>query len=313
MYVIFLDRPDKLKKSSITNNFAFAWKKIKKLYPLHVVTLLVVALAVFAKCLFKGGIDKAFFEQIGYFVANSLLIQSWIPWRDGYYSFNAVSWYLSTSVFSYFAFPWIFRIIQSKNKKRIALLLCVSLGLMVAVSIVLGIGYHFLGWQDAVLKYITYISPVYRLGDFIVGLVAGYFFVSNRKKANSKLYTVIEILIVVILIVQIYLYDGGLFKASYLKFSLFWLPASVLLVYFYACNNGLVSRLLSKCKVLVWLGNISAEAFLIHQICIKAAEYVTKNKVIIALIAFPLTILGTVIWRFIYPKISAKFNKNAKA
>ena len=115
----YLDKSEKTPCPSFMNNLKFARDKIKKLYPLHVVTLLFVALVIFGELILYNGSGTEIAKQGSYFVANALLLQSWIPWRDGYFSFNAVSWYLSTSAFSYFIFLWVFREIQSKDKKRI--------------------------------------------------------------------------------------------------------------------------------------------------------------------------------------------------
>jgi peptidoglycan/LPS O-acetylase OafA/YrhL len=89
-------------------------------------------------------------------------------------------------------------------------------------------------------------------------------------------------------------------------YSLFWLPTSVLCVYLFAVNRGLISRGLSKSKALIWIGNISGEAFLIHQICIKAVEYLTKNKWIVAVVAFIITLIATVVWRWLYGKVQLR-------
>lgn len=180
MTYAYLDRPEKTPKLSLVNNLKFAWGKVKKLYLLHLVTLLFVALIVFGGLILQKGLEEEMAEQAWYFVGNSLLLQSWIPWRDGYFSFNAVSWYLSTMVFSYFLFPWVFQAIQSKDKKRIARLAGFTIGLMVVVAIILGIGRDNWGWTRDIIKWVVYICPLYRAGDFILGLVAGYFFVTIK-------------------------------------------------------------------------------------------------------------------------------------
>lgn len=185
MTYAYLDRPEKTPTPSLRNNLRFAWGKVKKLYPLHVITLLFVALVIFGGLILHKGSGKEIAEQGGYFVANAMLLQSWIPWRDGYFSFNAVSWYLSTSVFSYFIFLWVFRAIQSKDKKRITRLAGITLALMVLVAIILGIGQRSFSWTKALIKWVVYICPLYRAGDFVIGLVAGYIFVSTQKSLNG--------------------------------------------------------------------------------------------------------------------------------
>ena len=137
MTYAYLDRPEKTPIPNLRNNLRFAWGKVKKLYPLHVITLLFVALIIFGELILHKGSGTEIPEQGGYFIANALLLQSWIPWRDGYFSFNAVSWYLSTTAFSYFLFPTVFKVIQSKDKKRIIKLAGIILGLMIFISVII--------------------------------------------------------------------------------------------------------------------------------------------------------------------------------
>ena len=304
MTYAYLDREDKIPRATLKSGLKFAAGKVRKLYPLHIVTLLAVAAMVFGGLILHKAALKEFAEQGAYFVANALLLQSWIPLRDGYFSFNAVSWYLSTTAFAYFLFPWVFRPIQSKKKRSIVILAAVTLGLMAGISVVLGIGQNLFGWSDAFLKWVTYIFPLYRAGDFIIGLVAGYVFVTLRRQPGKALSTVAELVLIAVMTVQVILYVGGLHATNWML-TLFWLPTSVLFVFFFAYGNGILSSLLSKCRPLVWLGNISGEAFLIHQISIKAVEAVSSNKVIVTFGAFALTLVCTVIWRLIYKKVTA--------
>lgn len=298
MTYAYLDRPEKIPSPSLMNNAKFAWQKVKKLYPLHVVTLLFVSLIVFCGLFLHRSSYTEIAEQGAYFIANGLLLQSWIPWRDGYFSFNAVSWYLSTAAFSYFLFPIVFKEVQSKNKKRIVRLVMFTLGLMVIVAIILGIGQQIFGWTNAFLKWVVYICPLYRAGDFIIGLVAGYVFVTHKFAWGGVRCTIAEIIIIALMMVQVVIYGSGAMPTNW-SLTLFWLPTSIICVYLFAVNKGIISRILSKSKALVWIGDISGEAFLIHQICIKAAEYITDNKWFVAIIAFLATLIGIVIWKWL--------------
>ena len=271
-----------------------------------------MALVVFGKLILHKGAGKEIAEQVTYFIANALLLQSWIPWRDGYFSFNAVSWYLSTTAFSYFLFPWIFEAIQSKDKKRKIRLVASTLGSMVIVAIILGIGKQNFGWTKAIIKYIVYICPLYRAGDFIIGLTVGYIFVSAKNVRRKGLHTTIQILVIVLMTVQVFIYSSGISNAINWMLSLFWLPTSVMCVYLFAVNKGAFSKILSKSKVIIWIGNISGEAFLIHQICIKAAECVMRNKWIVAAVSFVATLICTVIWRYLYSMFMQKTSRKKR-
>ncbi|MGN0600657.1 MAG: acyltransferase family protein [Oscillospiraceae bacterium] len=300
----YMDKPEKTPEPGIVNNFRFAWNKIKKLYPLHVFLLLFVAFIVFSGLFLNKASGKEIAEQVAYFVANGSLLQSWIPWREGYFSFNAVSWYLSTSAFSYFIFPWVFKTIQSKKKRRIGTLACATIVLMILIAVILDIGKQYWGWTSAFQKWVTYIFPLYRAGDFIIGLVAGYVFVTENNKKSELFCSVSEIAVIIMMAVQVILYNSGILHNTNWMLTLFWLPTSVVCVYLFAVNKGVVSKFLTESKVLIWIGNISAEAFLIHQICIKAAEYMTENKWIIAVIAFSATFIAALIWQVFNRKIS---------
>ena len=165
MTYAYLDRPEKTPMPSFVNNLKFAKGKVKKLYPLHLIMLLFVALIIFGRLILRKSLGREIAEQGIYFVANLLLLQSWIPWRDGYFSFNAVSWYLSTTVFIYFLFPWVFRIIQSKNRKRIVEVAGLTIGLMVIIAIFLGLGRDSWGGWTKILSngsyiFVRFIVPV---------------------------------------------------------------------------------------------------------------------------------------------------------
>ncbi|MBQ6076233.1 MAG: acyltransferase [Lachnospiraceae bacterium] len=307
----YLDRPEKLPEPGLASHFRFVKGKIRKLYPLHLTALLLVAAVIFAGLFIHKAPGKEIAEQSAYFAANGLLLQSWIPWKEGYFSFNAVSWYLSTLAFSYFVFPWVFRTIQSRDRKRIGMLAGVTLALMIAVSVILGIGKQNWGWTNALLKWVTYICPVYRAGDFIIGLTAGYYFVTVKNTWGKGAGSIAEAAVVAVMTGQVVIRSFGVSNTSNWMLSLFWLPTSVIAVYLFAVNKGILSKTLAGSRALVWIGNVSAEAFLIHQICIKAVEYVTKNKWIVAAAAFVLTMICTVIWRALFRKLQQRPVKNS--
>ena len=307
MTYAYLDRPEKISRPNFVNNAKFVWRKVKRLYSLHVVTLLVVSLAIFGGLILNKASGKEIAEQSAYFIANGLLLQSWIPRRDGYFSFNAVSWYLSTIAFSYFLFPYVFREIQSKDKKRIVRLAVMVIGLMILLAIILGIGQQKLDWTNAVIKWVVYICPLYRAGDFTIGLIAGYVFVMFKNSWGRVSHTAAEIVVIVLMAIQVMIYDSGTVYATNWSLTLFWLPTSVICIYLFAVNKGVLSRALTKNTLLVWIGNISGEAFLIHQICIKAAEFITKDKWLVAVISFSTTLICTVIWRWAEEKILKRY------
>ena len=72
-----------------TFNYAgFIWKRFMKLYPLHLLCLLFYLVVSHSPLDLKV-------------LLNILLLQSWVPDADWYFSCNSVSWFLSSLLFCY--------------------------------------------------------------------------------------------------------------------------------------------------------------------------------------------------------------------
>ena len=86
---------------------AFIFNRLSKVYPLHLLCLSAVLLL-------KTTVSIQDFS-------NLLLLQSWIPLADWYFSGNAVSWCLSDFLFFYAIFPFLY-MYYIKHKKRFELI-----------------------------------------------------------------------------------------------------------------------------------------------------------------------------------------------
>ena len=74
----------------------FFLKRVKKIYPLHILCLI---LAVLISTLIGESLEWT------HLAPNAFLIHSWIPQSSYYFSGNSLSWYLSVMVFCYAMFP----------------------------------------------------------------------------------------------------------------------------------------------------------------------------------------------------------------
>lgn len=289
---------------SIKSNFNNAVKKISKLYPLHLIMIfpmLVLALYTLLKDFSLLGFLK---EIILPLTSNLLLVQAWIPIRSFYFGFNGVAWYLSVTLFLYFVFPWFLKKIKTgwSMKKSIVLIVAV-----IVVQILSAIGFeHLLPEQT---NWFTYIFPIYRAGDFFAGACIGYIFLNERVKADSGKFkaTVMEVLSV--------LFFAGICAAGKyvalpkcLKYSVLFLPGSILLVYILAKEKGVISSFLSL-KPVVELGNLSIYTFLIHQVIINYVWIVCDNKYLVAFISFVVTIALAFAYKLFDKKVIVKLRK----
>lgn len=102
--------------NSARDNVLFVVRKVKRLlYPLHCFAF-VIAMIVYWD---KQRLDSIRHISIWIIKAfsNLFLLQSWFPKSEFYFSFNAASWYLSTSVVLWFVFPYIHKVINKLNGK----------------------------------------------------------------------------------------------------------------------------------------------------------------------------------------------------
>ena len=141
-------------------------RKLQKFYPLHILTLFL-AIPLHYKELFVNPSPIAY----GALGANVLLVQAWVPWESVYFAYNAVSWYLSLTLFLVIATPFIVTLIKKLNVR----LLCGS-AIAVFAFMVIWCG---LLQKTLYAHWLIYILPLIRCLDFFLGGGNAYL----RKKA----------------------------------------------------------------------------------------------------------------------------------
>ena len=270
----------RIKEHGFAYSIRFGVNKIRKLYPLHIVTLLLALLYQFIG--FSGMntvINPVVIRATTVITAaNALLAQSWFSSKAIYFSLNAVSWYLSVSLFLYMMFPFI--LFQMRRYKGISAAVIVIAAAYV-IQIILAysaylIQIHLIQNNDFV-HWFTYIFPLSRLEDFVIGCNLGYIFITAKrdKGISEKLSTWLEfgtlLLIAIQLAAHAFLISipakaaPSVSAENWWGFTVMWTLTSCALVYLFALNKGKVSKLLT-CKALLFIGRLSADAFLIHQL-----------------------------------------------
>ncbi len=248
----------------------FSVKKIGKLYPLHII-MMVAALPFVVRGLTQAFSLHGLVKAGAQVVLNALLLQSWIPKSASYFSLNGVTWYLSICLFLYLMFPFLLKVIQRYQGRTIA---CVSIVAVFCVQF--GIAFLMrnvtvpMSVSDNLAKWVTYICPVFRLGDFFIGCNLGYLFLKRKGSLPIVVASIGEVLVLLALVVSQKIYNGhyGFFSTEWFILTVLYVPTSVVLVYLFATKEGILTWLLTN-RVLITIGNVSASAFLIHQIVIR--------------------------------------------
>ncbi len=302
----------------------FAWKKIRKLYPLHICMIVLVIAYVGI----IGGYQKTMIPQLaGETALNILLLQAWIPVSEVYFSLNAVSWYLSTALFCYFVFPWLFY----KLKKRCSIkhLLAMAAVLVILMCAVSALAAVFGSPTDKAWfsqHWMTYVFPATRLLDFSLGAIAGSIFMLKAKATscssndrsekgscgNRLVWTIIELSVALLFAATVILFK---YAPNWIKYSFIYILPSLGIVFILALEKGLLSRFLSLAPFR-FIGEISAYAFLIHWLAIRITSLILHRlfpdimNCFTVIIAFAVTVAASEIARRIITWLERFFGKS---
>lgn len=271
---------------SLSANVKYALSKIKKLYGLHLFMLV---------CAFLLAQMPTSVTALRRILMDVLLVQSWSPYAEDYFSYNGVAWYLSAYFFISIVAPYAVSFLwKMKQKLQVVLIMVITFAAMIAVGIVvtykqISIGNDFAFW-------LTYISPVYRAAEFFLGAALGWFYLNRRKEntANVMPGTIAEIITVAAFIGVICVFHKieGVYNG--LSYTALFTPVSMLLVIVFACSKGYIIKVLNN-RFMLWLGNLSAYTFLIHQVVIRWLVTLLNQESLGNVYTFVLTILSFVI------------------
>ncbi len=294
--------------------------KIKRLYSLHVIMSFVAVAQVLLMISISYG-DKmkpallplVFLKlYIKPLIPNFLLIQSWFPTKDIFLAFNGVAWFLSDCLFLYFAFPFLLRILKKYTKKSQVYIVT---AVLLIVELLFSLFMHNIGLSrdegNEIWYWAVYINPVIRCVEFFIGCNIGWLFLKadSEKKLSVKNATVLEILLVAVLV----LCHETIMKPKFQMQGdngwwivmpfVFTICASFIVVMF-GIDRGYIVKFL-KNPVVLFLGNISAYAFLIHQPVVEFVKMIpiTAPDEALKYIIFIISMAITCAVSYLYQKI----------
>lgn len=261
---------------SLRSNLRFMLGKIKKLYPLHIITMLAVAVLVIVQALIglQVGTAREFFRNM---FLNVSLLQAWYPDSSVGMSFNGVAWFLSVMVLLYFIFPWICKWIKS-IKNRIFLVI-IPVAAVLLQMLILGLMFDKMGAIDFYMWFM-YVFPPMRIVEFITGVCLGRAFKERKEeRPGTAFWTVIEcaalaFTILIMALIHPELSANPFIQAFETAGSRF-IIAGVFWIYLFAVKKGLITRFLSN-RIFVFIGNLSSDMFLIHTVIILWIKFVLE-------------------------------------
>jgi len=236
-----IDKVDKFPRD-VKGCARYSFNKIKKLYPLYAITLIILAVRIVILAPDNPPKNEIihFAKQ---FLFNFLLIQSWLMSTEWAFAHNGVGWYLSTCVLLYFAFPYILRWIKSHTGIKSALksIFVIVVVMIVTVLLATELYCHVTGTQretsGAFQHWFCYIFPIYRLSDFAIGGLLGYIFtLTPAEKISRSGATMLEILSFILVIISQALFCSTLLPTG-ISYNLLFVPANCLLIFSFALHS----------------------------------------------------------------------------
>jgi peptidoglycan/LPS O-acetylase OafA/YrhL len=283
---------------------AFLWARFARLYPLFLLMMLVYVLVSQRHVAYWTGRPEeinAIFQALPYFL---LSIQSWIyKVIDGGSLIDAIrggsppTWSISTEWFFYLAYPLIaWLILRARSPAVILVVVCIWCVLWTSFSTglwdrtpqidswaigrfgpIAGVQNH----EDSFVRWLLYVSPYLRIGEFVLGAITAQLYVALRsrnvtRRENAFGAAMFWAAAVSVLLVNYLEYSPDvamtIFRKMNMNFAL--APSVALLVFCAARYQGAASRLLTS-RPAIALGEASYSIYLVHSIVLISAVKLT--------------------------------------
>jgi len=216
----------------------FYRNRVARIYPLYIVGLLLYFFTRYS--------DVSFYKTFLYLFG----IQSWIPGKA--LILNFPGWSISVEFLFYLIFPWLYNYLYSKGNKSIWIIaVLIWIGTQIFSNLYIN-SPAYKGPHTESHEFSHYF-PLWHINEFLIGNIAGLFFVKNRKEKNYDLAVVVFFIAIILSLIFIPLnFHNGLM-------AVFFVPV----IYLISCNNGIITKVFAL-KPLEFLGEISYAIYIIH-------------------------------------------------
>ena len=279
-FILALNYQERLLSGQTTAG-EFYIARVARIYPLHLFTLICSMPLLYSIFVSQ---PVSFFARL---TLNTFLLQSFIPIRDFYFSFNIPSWSISCEMFFYLMFPLIIALLfRFKNAYKFILV----------ILVLLPVGILFC--PDSIEHGMFYVNPFFRITDFMIGILLYNVYEKHWLRGLFKtrlLSTVMELASLGIMVLFMAYHKDV--PEGYRYSCYYWIPM-IVIIFVFSYQSGLVSTLLSN-KVMVLLGEISYSFYLLHYLVIRYATALARkfqfaiNDYIFILIILAIVLLGS--------------------
>lgn len=231
-------------KSEI-NFFQYLKNRLARIYPVY---LLAIFLMVLLSVLHKSRDLEGIFLSV-------FMIQAWVPSKV--HTINGPGWSISVEFLFYIIFPFLFNSIYKKMSYKTIIWPIIIIWIISQIASDLMFNNIYInGISFQATENLCYF-PLLHVNEFLIGNLAGLYFVNNSYKIkNNYDWQIIGIVVVF---------------ALFLKFPINWYPFNgifallfVPLIILISSNNGKLTTLFNK-KIFVFLGEISFGVYILQK------------------------------------------------
>lgn len=248
-------------------------------------------LATFFLQLVQSSFHISLADTVKQTIVNLCLLQSWTPNEAYVYSYNGVTWFLSSVFFCYLLSPFTIRLLKRESRDRMPFVLFLTLMLRFLYTAYFK---HFVGVGE--FCYVN-VFPPYRFFEYFAGMVLGEIYVNTGKRMKSN-GVQISGFVLFFLAFFICLWNGTIWTVS----SLF-ICIELFMLYTLTFYEGILDWI-SNWSTIRLISKYSLSVFLVHQVVIKYVyhffgEYgidVQKHSVATFLLIVLLTALLCVVY-----------------
>ncbi|MCJ7934318.1 MAG: acyltransferase [Chryseobacterium sp.] len=233
--------------------FDYYKNRFARIYPLYVLGLLLYLVTRYS----NFSVYKTFLYLFG--------LQSWIPGEAMILNFPG--WSISVELLFYLLFPLLYNHFYAKGNKSVwVITIIICMITQVFSSLYISSSYYQGPHTES--HELLYYFPLMHINEFLVGNLAGLFFVKYHRPGNYDVaVALLFILIVFSLIFVPLFYHNGLM-------AVLFIPLIVLI----SRNNGLLTTLFSL-KPLEYLGEASYAVYITHiPVLYILREFLKKNE-----------------------------------
>ncbi len=243
-----------MRRPSFRATYGYLVARFARVYPLYLVVLAYFVVAMHA----DGGSVAGWWR-------NALVVQAWSPNLGNAYAFDSPSWSVSVEFFLYACFPLVIPLVARLRRPRALL----AAGAITAAAII-GLAAWFVASGKGGFAPLDpgsahrwlYRTPLTRLGDFTLGILAARLFVTvgHREAARRAARVLTPVSILVILGFMAW---PAMLLSAWSWDAAYAIPAACLLFALATAPRTIPARFLSL-PAIVLLGEASYAFYLIH-------------------------------------------------